>query len=55
VRYRASGISGFLALQQRTVGVPAMFVLVGMGERMAQRFLPIYLMALGGGALAVGL
>ena len=26
-----------------------------MGERMAERFLPIYMMALGGGALAVGL
>ena len=25
-----------------------------MGERMAERFLPIYLMALGGGALATG-
>lgn len=33
----------------------AMVVLVGMGERMAERFLPIYLMALGGGALSVGL
>jgi MFS family permease len=32
-----------------------MVVLVGMGERMAERFLPIYMLALGGGALAVGL
>ena len=32
-----------------------MVVLVGMGERMAERFLPVYLMALGGGAMAVGL
>jgi len=32
-----------------------MVVLVGMGERMAERFLPIYLLALGGGALAIGL
>ena len=31
-----------------------MVVLVGMGERMAERFLPIYLMALGGGALSIG-
>jgi len=45
----------FLALQRSTVGVLAMVVLVGMGERMAERFLPIYIMALGGGALAVGL
>jgi MFS family permease len=50
-----SRISGFLALQSSTVGLLAMVVLVGMGERMAERFLPIYLMALGGGALAIGL
>ena len=31
-----------------------MVVLVGMGERMAERFLPIYLMALGGGILSIG-
>ena len=32
-----------------------MIILVGMGERMAERFLPIYLIALGGGALTIGL
>ncbi|NOY82624.1 MAG: MFS transporter [Kiritimatiellaeota bacterium] len=32
-----------------------MVVLVGMGERFSERFLPIYLIALGGGALSVGL
>jgi len=52
---RASRISGFLGLQRSTVGLLAMVVLVGMGERMAERFLPIYMMALGGGALAIGL
>ena len=31
-----------------------MVVLVGMGERMSERFLPIYLVALGGGTLAIG-
>ena len=31
-----------------------MVVLVGMGENMAERFLPIYLMALGGGFISVG-
>jgi MFS family permease len=50
-----SRISGFLGLQRSTVGVLAMVVLVGMGEHMAERFLPIYMMALGGGALAIGL
>ena len=52
---RASRISEFLGLQRSTVGVLAMVVLVGMGERMAERFLPIYMLALGGGALAIGL
>ncbi len=51
----ASRLTGFLGLQRSTMGVLAMVVLVGMGERMAERFLPIYMMALGGGALAIGL
>jgi len=54
-QFRTAGLSGFLGLQRSTVGMLAMAVLVGMGERMAERFLPIYLMALGGGALAIGL
>ena len=58
LRERVAGgtvkISGFLALQRSTVGVLAMVVLLGMGERMAERFLPIYMLALGGGVLAVG-
>ncbi len=52
---RAARVSGFLGLQQSTVGLLAMVVLVGMGERMAERFLPIYILALGGGAMAIGL
>ena len=32
----------------------AMAVLVGMGEKMAERFLPLYLIAIGGGTWAVG-
>lgn len=52
---RTSRLFGFLALQRSTAGVLAMVVLVGMGERMAERFLPIYILALGGSALAIGL
>ena len=37
------------------VAMLAMAILVGMGEKMAERFLPLYLIALGGGAWAVGL
>ena len=47
---RLARLSGFLGLQRSTFGVLAMVVLVGMGERMAERFLPIYLLALGGGS-----
>jgi len=50
-----SRLTAFLGLQRSTVGVLAMVVLVGMGERMAERFLPIYMLALGGGAMAIGL
>jgi len=48
-------ITDFLALKRSTVGVLAMVILILLGERMAERFLPIYLLALGGGALTVGL
>lgn len=49
------GIKHFLGLQRSTVAMLLMVILVGMGERMAERFLPIYLMALGGGAISIGL
>ena len=55
IKTHASKLGTFLGLQRSTLGVLAMVVLVGMGERMAERFLPIYILALGGGALAIGL
>ncbi len=54
VRTHIRGLPGFLALQRSTVGLLCIVILVGMGERMAERFLPIYMMALGGGALSIG-
>ena len=45
----------FLGLQKNVMALLGMVILVGLGERMAERFLPVYLMALGGGALSVGL
>lgn len=48
-------IPAFLGLQQSTIGLLLMVILLGMGERMAERFLPIYLIALGGSAISVGL
>jgi len=51
---RLQRISAFLGLQRSTLGLLGMVILVGMGERMAERFLPIYLIALGGSALSIG-
>ncbi len=52
---RLTHIFTFLGLRKSTVGVLSMVILVGIGERMAERFLPIYLMAIGGGVFSVGL
>lgn len=46
-------IVSFLGLQRSMVAMLSMAILVGMGEHMAERFLPIYIVALGGGALSV--
>ncbi len=42
-------------LSPSIIALLIMVILVGMGEKMAERFLPLYLMALGGGALSIGL
>jgi len=44
----------FLGLKRSIVGLLGMVILVGMGEHMAEQFLPLYLVALGGGFLSVG-
>ncbi len=48
-------IADFLGLKKNMLVLLAMVILVGLGEKMAERFLPLYLIALGGGALSVGL
>lgn len=48
-------LQDFFGLKREMAVLLAMVVLVGLGEKMAERFLPLYLFALGGGALAVGL
>lgn len=48
-------IADFLGLQKNIVALLAMVILVGLGEKMAERFLPLYLIALGGGTFSVGL
>ena len=49
-----SAIRSFFALNSSMIALLAMVVLVGMGEKMAERFLPLYLMAVGGTTWAVG-
>lgn len=48
-------IADFLGLKKNIAALLAMVILVGLGEKMAERFLPLYLMALGGGAFSIGL
>lgn len=43
----------FLGLRRSVVGMLSMVILVGMGEHMAERFLPLYLQELACGATAV--
>ncbi|QAA76096.1 MAG: hypothetical protein BIP78_0330 [Candidatus Bipolaricaulis sibiricus] len=44
----------FLGLKRSILGLLVMAILVGMGEHMAEQFLPLFLLALGGGFLSVG-
>lgn len=44
----------FFGLKKSVVALLFMVIFVGLGEKMAERFLPIYLLALGGGILSVG-
>lgn len=44
----------FLGLRRSMVAMLTMVILVGMGENMAERFLPIYMVALGGSVISVG-
>jgi MFS family permease len=48
-------LATFLGLRRNMVALLTMVILVGLGEKMAERFLPIYLVALGGGAFSIGL
>jgi MFS family permease len=48
-------VASFLGLERSIVALLAMIVLVGLGERLAERFLPVYLLALGGALYLPGL
>lgn len=45
----------FFGLEQSIIGLLVMVVLVGMGEKLAERFIPVYLVALGATPLIPGL
>jgi MFS family permease len=47
-------LSQFLGLNRSIAGLLSMVILVGMGEHLAEQFLPLYLLALGGGFLSIG-
>ncbi len=47
-------VADFLGLKKSIVGLLAMVVMVGMDEHMAEQFLPLYLVVLGGGLLSAG-
>ena len=48
-------IKAFLGINKGLTGLLVMVVLVGLGEKMAERFLPLYLTALGASLLVPGL
>jgi MFS family permease len=52
---RLQKLVNFLGLRRSIVGVLTMVIFVGMGERMAERFLPVYIVALGGSEILAGL
>lgn len=45
----------FLGLRKNIAALLAMVILVGMGEKLGERFLPIYILALGGSSYVIGL
>jgi len=52
---RLAKVIDFLGLKRSIGALLAMVILVGMGEHLAERFLPLYLLALAGGNLSIGL
>ena len=47
-------IKAFLGLNASMLAMIVLVIFIGLGEKMAERFLPLYLMALGGTVYAVG-
>ena len=49
-----SRIINFFGINKNITAMIIMVVLIGLGEKMAERFLPLYILAIGGSNLAVG-
>ncbi|HBK52310.1 MAG TPA: MFS transporter, partial [Syntrophomonas wolfei] len=47
-------LKNFFGINSSMISMLVMVILIGMGEKMAERFLPLYLIALGGSIYAVG-
>src|SRR5665647_3904485 len=47
-------LASFFGINTSMFSMLIMVILIGMGEKMAERFLPLYLIALGGSIYAVG-
>ncbi len=48
-------LTDFFGLRKSIAAMLCMVILIGLGEKMAERFLPLYLIALGGGTFSIGL
>lgn len=55
MKVKLKEITGFLGLKKSMTAMLLMAIFVGLGEKMAERFLPIYLIALGGTPIIIGL
>lgn len=55
LKEKVKQVTGFLGLKKSMVAMLLMAIFVGLGEKMAERFLPIYLIALGGTPIIIGL
>jgi MFS family permease len=53
MRGKKANLKDFFAINGSILSMLTMVILVGMGEKMSERFLPIYLIALGGSTVSV--
>jgi MFS family permease len=55
MKLKISRILEFLALKKSMLALLSMVVFVGLGEKISERYLPLYLIALGGSPIVIGL